>query len=144
MRVMRTNQYKLIHNLAANLPFPIDQDFYISQTFQDILNRTRHGQPLPWYKTLQQYYTRPAWELYDLQTDPKEIQNLANESPYKGKLESLQSKLYQWMNATYDPWICAPWGVLENSGAYKHNPQCMPLDNGLNIPAYFTRMKTEL
>lgn len=45
-------------------------------SFQDILNRTRGKQPLPWYKTLQQYYRRPQWELFDLRTDPAETNNL--------------------------------------------------------------------
>lgn len=34
MRAIRTNRYKLIHNLNYQLPFPIDQDFYVSPTFQ--------------------------------------------------------------------------------------------------------------
>lgn len=43
---------------------------------QDILNRTRSKQPLPWYKTLKQYYYRPQWELYDVRADPAETNNL--------------------------------------------------------------------
>lgn len=43
---------------------------------QDILNRTRSKMPLPWYKTLQQYYYRPEWELYDLKADVDESRNL--------------------------------------------------------------------
>lgn len=34
MRVIRTKRYKLIHNLNYRSPFPIDQDFYVSPTFQ--------------------------------------------------------------------------------------------------------------
>ena len=34
MRVVRDTRYKLIHNLNYRLPFPIDQDFYLSPTFQ--------------------------------------------------------------------------------------------------------------
>ena len=34
MRAIRTKRYKLIHNLNFKMPFPIDQDFYVSQTFQ--------------------------------------------------------------------------------------------------------------
>lgn len=34
MRSIRTKRYKLIHNLNFNSPFPIDQDFYVSPTFQ--------------------------------------------------------------------------------------------------------------
>lgn len=41
-----------------------------------MLNRTRNKQPLPWYKTLKQYYYRPEWELYDVIADPTESNNL--------------------------------------------------------------------
>lgn len=34
MRAVRTHRYKLIHNLNFGMPFPIDQDFYISPSFQ--------------------------------------------------------------------------------------------------------------
>ena len=34
MRVVRNRQYKLIHNMNSLSPFNIDQDFYISPTFQ--------------------------------------------------------------------------------------------------------------
>lgn len=34
MRSIRTKRYKLIHNLNYKAPFPIDQDFYLSPTFQ--------------------------------------------------------------------------------------------------------------
>ena len=34
MRMVRTHRYKLIHNLNYQSAFPIDQDFYISPTFQ--------------------------------------------------------------------------------------------------------------
>lgn len=36
MRAIRTKRYKLIHNLNYRSPFPIDQDFYVSPTFQVI------------------------------------------------------------------------------------------------------------
>uniref|UniRef100_A0A0A9WTF1 N-sulfoglucosamine sulfohydrolase n=2 Tax=Lygus hesperus TaxID=30085 RepID=A0A0A9WTF1_LYGHE len=37
MRAIRTKRYKLIHNLNFNSPFPIDQDLYVSPSFQDFL-----------------------------------------------------------------------------------------------------------
>jgi len=45
---------------------------------QDILNKTRNHQSLPWYKTLKKYYQRPEWELYDLKYDPEELNNIAS------------------------------------------------------------------
>ncbi|XP_071481222.1 N-sulphoglucosamine sulphohydrolase-like [Diadema antillarum] len=130
-RVIRTPRYRLIHNLNFGMPFPIDQDFYISHTFQDILNRTRNHQPINWYKTLKEYYYRPEWELFDLEADPTEVNNLAYDEEHEVLLASLQKQLWIWQNATNDPWRCAPWGVLEDAGPYKYSPTCLPLDNGL-------------
>ncbi|RMB95223.1 hypothetical protein DUI87_28210 [Hirundo rustica rustica] len=77
MRAIQHRQFRLIHNLNYKMPFPIDQDFYVSPTFQDLLNRTRAGQPTRWNKTLHQYYYRERWELFDCRRDPTESQNLA-------------------------------------------------------------------
>lgn len=131
MRVIRTGQFKLIHNLNFKMPFPIDQDFFVSPTFQDILNRTRFKQKLPWYKTLKQYYYRPQWELYDITQDPKELVNLVPDAKYTQTLVALKERLLSWQNVTADPWICAPEGVLEYKGKYAEHPQCLSLYNGL-------------
>ncbi|XP_041978598.1 N-sulphoglucosamine sulphohydrolase [Aricia agestis] len=111
MRAIRTRTHKLLHNLNYGMPFPIDQDLYVSPTFQDILNRTRAKQPLPWYKTLKEYYYRPQWELYDLRADPAETDNLHGK-PGLEKLESgLRERLHRWQRSTRDPWLCAPGAV---------------------------------
>lgn len=127
MRSVRTNRHKLIHNLNYQLPFPIDQDFFVSPTFQDILNRTRTGQPLPWYTTLKEYYGRPEWELFDLKMDPTERRNLAGKSALKEVQAKLTARLAKWQRATADPWQCAPHGVLENKGEFREQPQCLAL-----------------
>lgn len=132
MRVIRTKQYKLIHNLNYLMPFPIDQDFYVSPTFQDILNRSKSGEPTHWSKSLYSYYYRDVWELYDIMNDPQEKINLWAEPSHRKILEALKTKLFHWQNVTSDPWICSPKGVLEDKGLYSSNPQCLPLYNGLD------------
>ena len=64
-RSVHQGAYHLLHNLHYRMPFPIDQDLYVSPTFQDLLNRTRLSQPTHWFKSLEQYYYRERWELYD-------------------------------------------------------------------------------
>ena len=84
MRYARTWRYKLIHNLNYWAPFPIDQDFYLSPTFQDLLQRTYNNQSLHWYKpSLRAYYQRPEYELFDLKVDPEERYNVAEKPNYK-------------------------------------------------------------
>lgn len=65
IRSVHQGAYHLLHNLHYRMPFPIDQDLYVSPTFQDLLNRTRLSEPTHWFKSLEQYYYRERWELYD-------------------------------------------------------------------------------
>lgn len=127
MRAIRTRRYKLIHNLNYQSFFPIDQDFYVSPTFQDILNRTLTKQPLPWYKNLNLYYRRTEWELYDIKKDPYEMKNLINNKQFNDVRAKLEKRLNKWLEETNDPWICAPHAVLENKGFYKDHAQCLTL-----------------
>jgi uncharacterized sulfatase len=59
--------------------------------------------------------TRPAEELYDLQKDPNEIINLANDIQYKKILNDLRTHLYDWMVETGDLGLI-PEPILEDWG----------------------------
>ncbi|KAM4843417.1 N-sulfoglucosamine sulfohydrolase isoform 2-T2 [Thomomys bottae] len=127
MRSVYHQHFHLLHNLHFKMPFPIDQDFYVSPTFQDLLNRTVAGQPTGWYTDLHHYYYRARWELYDGRRDPRETQNLAADPRFAPVLEMLRARLAKWQWETHDPWVCAPDGVLED----RLSPQCQPLHNEL-------------
>lgn len=127
MRAVRTKRYKLIHNLNYQLPFPIDQDFFVSPTFQDMLNRTAAGQDLRWYKNLKQYYNRPEWELFDLKLDPAERKNVYGKPVVKEVFERLKVKLAKWQEQTEDPFRCMPGGVLLDTGEFENNATCFSL-----------------
>ncbi|XP_062845589.1 N-sulphoglucosamine sulphohydrolase [Trichomycterus rosablanca] len=127
MRSMRSGRYLLLHNLNYGSPFPIDQDLYVSPTFQDLLNRTQAGQPTHWFKTLRQYYYRERWELFDTHSDPSEERNLASDPHYKAVFELLKEQLVKWQWQTEDPWVCSPDAVLQD----KMEPKCRPLYNEL-------------
>lgn len=131
MRSIRTNKYKLIHNLNYFAPFPIDQDFYLSSTFQDVLNRTINKLPLHWYKNLTNYYYRPEWELFDLENDKYETNNIYDKNKKKKEIFQLKKQLNYWLNLTNDPFICSPHHVLEDAGNFKTNAKCLPLANKL-------------
>lgn len=127
MRAVRTKRYKLIHNINYQLPFPIDQDLFVSPTFQDLLGRTANKQDLRWYKSLHQYYQRPEWELFDLKLDPAERKNLFGKSVAKEIFEKLKAKLSKWQEQTDDPFRCMPGGVLLDTGEYLNNATCFSL-----------------
>jgi N-sulfoglucosamine sulfohydrolase len=51
---------------------------------------------------------RPYEELYDLDADPHERENIAGEAEYAGTTERLREELQEWMEATDDPLLSGP------------------------------------
>jgi N-sulfoglucosamine sulfohydrolase len=102
MRVLRENNYKLIWNIAYGLEYPFASDLWASSTWQSIhINNSEfYGQ-----RTVKAYLNRPEFELYDLETDPDEIKNLAYDKTYKSLLGEMQQKLKDKQRATSDPWL---------------------------------------
>jgi N-sulfoglucosamine sulfohydrolase len=102
MRSIISGKHKLIFNIAHELPYPFASDLYASPTWQMAL-KTK----LPVYgkRSTSAYIHRPRFELYDLEADPDELKNLADD-PQRAKLVSeLKDKLKAWQKQTRDPWI---------------------------------------
>ena len=116
MRVIRNRRYRLIHNLNNRAPYPLATDLYACPTFLEILNNTEMGKPTHWFKTLDQYYYRDEWELYDLQTDPHELINLADDPAHADVRKNMTDQLHSWLMETGDTWHCYPHGVRYGSG----------------------------
>ncbi len=102
MRVVRERRFKLIWNIAHGLEYPFASDLWESATWQATI---RHKAERYGKRTVEAYLHRPRFELYDLQIDPHEVKNLADDPQYKGELERLQAKLKAFQKQTKDPWI---------------------------------------
>ena len=102
MRVIRTERYKLILNLAHPLPFPFASDLYDSTTWQTAL---KSGQGVYGKRRIEDFIHRPRYELYDLQADPDEIRNLAGQAEHQAAFKELSEKLKEFQKRTRDPWI---------------------------------------
>ncbi len=103
MRVVHSGRYKLIWNIAYPLSYPFASDLWGSATWQDIIKH--HDEDYIYGKrSINAYEHRPEFELYDLQTDPDEIHNLANDPAHHDTLVALQQKLKQFQKRTKDPW----------------------------------------
>jgi N-sulfoglucosamine sulfohydrolase len=102
MRVVRERRFKLIWNIAHGLEYPFASDLWESATWQATIRSkpTHYGK-----RTVESYLHRPKFELYDLQSDPHEVKNLADDPQYKGELERLQAKLKAFQQRTKDPWL---------------------------------------
>jgi len=102
MKTVVTRKYKLIWNIAWQLPYPHASDLWASSTWQLAL---KGGSGLYAGRTIDAFTNRPEFELYDLGNDPWETRNLAGNKAYAKELESLKKKLHDFQERTNDPWI---------------------------------------
>jgi len=115
MRVVRSKNHKLIWNIAWRLEYPFASDLWASSTWQSIYkNDIKYFGP----KTVKDFLFRPEFELYDLEKDPNELNNLAYKTGFEKTLEMMQMKMKKFQTKTQDPWNIM-WGhdaSLQGSG----------------------------
>jgi N-sulfoglucosamine sulfohydrolase len=103
MRVVRGRRYKLIWNIAHELPYPFASDLWAAPTWQ---TQYQKGQDTLYGKrSVGDYIHRPQFELYDLRNDPHEIHNLAEDSDHAEVMEQYKAKVKSFQERTEDPWI---------------------------------------
>lgn len=103
MRVYRDQRYKLIWNIAYKLDYPFASDLWAASSWQAQLKK---GPEAPYgQKTVQQYVERPAFEFYDVISDPHESRNLADDPAYADLLQQYKRKLKAAQKELADPWI---------------------------------------
>ena len=103
MRVVHGRRFKLIWNIAHPLPFPFASDLWAAPTWQA---QYALGMDAPYgAQTVGGYIQRPEFELFDLENDPFEGRNLADDPQYASTLEKLKKQLQAFQKTTNDPWI---------------------------------------
>jgi N-sulfoglucosamine sulfohydrolase len=102
MRVVRDRKYKLIWNIAWPLPFPFASDLYNSATWQDFLKKKPDA--IYGKRRVSDYVQRPQFELYDIEKDPNEVNNLAQDPGHAKVLEEMKGRLKEFQKRTNDPW----------------------------------------
>lgn len=102
MRTIVTSRFKLIWNVAHDLPFPFATDLWNSATWQAHL---RSGEAYFGSRKVSNYKQRLKYELYDLENDSQELENLSGNASYKRIEDSLLASLQSHLIKTGDPWI---------------------------------------
>jgi N-sulfoglucosamine sulfohydrolase len=102
MRVIETRKWKLILNLAHQLPYPFASDLWASATWQSVAQK---GESHYGGRLVADYLQRPRYELYDKQADPQEFKNLAADPAHKAVFDELAAKLKDFQQRTRDPWV---------------------------------------
>lgn len=102
MRMVRERRFKLIHNIAHELPFPMALDLYQSYTWQYLISNKVKSLGK---RSINTYLRRPQFELYDISKDPDELHNLATDPAYSKELKRMQEKLKHFQKNTADMWL---------------------------------------
>lgn len=99
-RTVRNDRYKLIENLMPGEVNPgID---YVNKRF-DSTTQALPSAPEPVQAAYRQMRNPPQFELYDLETDPYEFHNLAEDLAHAKTLTELRQQLDVWRKETADP-----------------------------------------
>ncbi|MFC1735058.1 sulfatase [Candidatus Hydrogenedentota bacterium] len=97
VRCIRTRNFKFMRNYepAPRIPLPVDIE-------RSIASNTMWADA---------YDPHPPEELYDLDNDPAELNNLAEDSAYSELRNNLNARLQQWMEDTDDPVLSGFAGI---------------------------------
>ena len=111
-RFMRDHRFKYHRNIAWRLDFPFASDLYSSLSWEGIRNATpapadRSDTPevMLGRRRLQNYVFRGPEELFDLENDPEELENLAGKLEFEHVVREMRAKLEDWQYQTDDPWL---------------------------------------
>lgn len=103
MRVVRDSRYKLIWNIAHQLPYPFASDLWAASSWQA---QFRGSMDAPYgQKTVGEYINRAKFEFFDIANDPHETKNLVADPKYNKLLVEYQEKLKAMQKEFSDPWI---------------------------------------
>jgi len=112
MRAVRDGRYKYIRNFFPGRPYAQHIDYMeemptmreMRRVHKDHFNALspNYGKAMTEAQQIFFLPEKPAEELYDLNTDPHEVKNLANSRAHQPELQRLRQALEQWQKDTKD------------------------------------------
>lgn len=102
MRAVRTRRYKYILNLAHQGPYPLASDISSSGSWKTIVAQKLKNLG---ERSLDVYFNRLREELYDLEHDPNELRDVAQDPSYSAVLAEMRQTMRAFREKTRDPWL---------------------------------------
>ena len=102
-RFLRTRRYRYHRNMAWKLDFAFAADLYASLTWEGLRNSATSGkEAMVGSRSLRNYTRRPPEELYDLENDRQEMNNLTSHPDHQKTVAALRAELERWQMETKD------------------------------------------
>lgn len=102
-RTVRDDRYKLIHNLMHGVVNPGYE--FTRRKFFEQMRKVVAAAPEPVRSAYKRMERPPEYELYDLQADPFEFQNLSEGEQHAAAYSRLKRELVAWRQETEDPML---------------------------------------
>lgn len=103
IRSIRDNRYKLIVNLTPNTDYHIKYMTDTTKSGQAYTSWVKKGEADPLSKKLaDRIVQHPALEFYDLERDPDELENLADQPAHRKRIAKMKKELEGWMKEQGD------------------------------------------
>ena len=102
MRSVRTKNFKYIRNFLPNRPYLQPCAYKDAKSILLALRQYHKAGKLNEVQQLLFRDVRPAEELYDINADPHEINNLAGNPEFADTLKRMRGRLDSWMEETGD------------------------------------------
>jgi len=100
MRAIRTNELKYVRSFGDRPLVYLPLDIWEGRAGQDVRDEYCGSR-------------RPQEQLFDLRTDPLELQDVAADPSYADVLADLRATVQQWMQDTHDPLLSGDWPPTE-------------------------------
>lgn len=129
-RSVVNDRYIYIRHYMPHLPYI--QSGFIYSDVKDGFRALRHAHEQGLTNTEQEklWQTKPVEELYDLQEDPQELNNLANSEGHQSIKSELRAQLHQWMINSRD------LGLLPEAEYMIRSGDSTPYEMGLDPTAF--------
>ena len=102
VRGIRDKRFKFFRNYQPEKPYIMDIEYRLQMDLMNELIRAHEAGELNEAQELWFAQTKPDEELYDLEADPHELNNLIDNSEYKEKADELRTELRKWMDDIED------------------------------------------
>ena len=102
IRCVRDKKFKYIRNFMPEKPYALEIPYRDKMPTMQEMRRLNADDKLKGPEKLFFRETKPVHELYDITTNPHEINNLADKPEYQNDLERLQKALKEWMDRVHD------------------------------------------
>jgi arylsulfatase A-like enzyme len=102
IRSVRTQKFKYIRNGFPSRPYLQPNNYKDSKAIVQAMRQWHEQGKLDAAQALIMAQTRAIEELYDLENDPDELRNLANDAAYGTQLAELRGRLIEWQKQTGD------------------------------------------